>query len=298
MAAFGGPINFYQDLSGKIQYGPAQDWFAEYLQEMAKWYAEGLIDPEFAARDGAAISQLEASLQMAARQYEGTSIVIRTRNFAAESGSDAFMIGAPYPTRDADTPLHWRYQNFPCRGEWTMFFDTPNVREHLTELIRWFDYGYTIEGAHLYNFGVFGQSHTGFDELGRVIYADYILEDNFAAFETYQEVMRRHNGPYLKSDLRSMFRRFLPELEINREIWQEQPNPGFLPPYTLNEEEGREAAGILADIETFVDESIVRFIMGQEPASNAMSVPETVRNMNIDRVIALHEQALARYHAR
>ena len=36
----------------KIAYGPIQPAYKDFLAEMAKWYAEGLIDKEYIATDG------------------------------------------------------------------------------------------------------------------------------------------------------------------------------------------------------------------------------------------------------
>ncbi len=46
------PELFYRDSSGKIIYGSLQPEVKEALALIARWYQEGLIDPEFATKDG------------------------------------------------------------------------------------------------------------------------------------------------------------------------------------------------------------------------------------------------------
>ena len=48
VSAFGVGSGFYQ-VDGKVQFGPIQDGFKEYLTLMNQWYNEGLLDPDFAA---------------------------------------------------------------------------------------------------------------------------------------------------------------------------------------------------------------------------------------------------------
>ena len=51
VGAWGVTTGFYQ-VDGKVQYGPIQPEFKSYLETMSKWYAEGLIDQDYAATDG------------------------------------------------------------------------------------------------------------------------------------------------------------------------------------------------------------------------------------------------------
>lgn len=50
--AFNVGVKYYIDNNGKVQYGPVQPEFKQYLTTLNKWYKEGLIDPDFASIDG------------------------------------------------------------------------------------------------------------------------------------------------------------------------------------------------------------------------------------------------------
>ena len=52
--AYGIVHGFYKDASGKVQYGPTQAVYKDYLTNMNKWFKEGLIDPEYLATDAKA----------------------------------------------------------------------------------------------------------------------------------------------------------------------------------------------------------------------------------------------------
>ena len=54
----------------KIAYGPIQPAYKDFLAEMAKWYAEGLIDKEYISTDGqTAQSKLMQNLSGAALDF-------------------------------------------------------------------------------------------------------------------------------------------------------------------------------------------------------------------------------------
>ena len=46
MSAYG-VASTVMNLDGKVVFGPAQDGYGQWLEEMRKWYSEGLIDPNF-----------------------------------------------------------------------------------------------------------------------------------------------------------------------------------------------------------------------------------------------------------
>ena len=46
IGAWNTTYNFYQE-NGTVKYGPLDSQFKDFLATMAKWYKEGLIDPDF-----------------------------------------------------------------------------------------------------------------------------------------------------------------------------------------------------------------------------------------------------------
>ena len=67
---------------------------------------------------------------------------------------------------------------------------------------------------------------------------------------------------------------------------------------SLTTEEGNEYSAIFGDIQTFMDESIVAFIVGNKPLSEWDSYVQQIKDMNIDRCVEIYQQALDRYEAR
>ena len=80
------------------------------------------------------------------------------------------------------------------------------------------------------------------------------------------------------------------------EVW-ETPNAGVknLPPSSMTEEEVSEYNSIMTDIQTYVDEFKLKFILGTESLDNFPSFVENIRNMNIDRAIEIRQAEYDRY---
>ncbi len=67
---------------------------------------------------------------------------------------------------------------------------------------------------------------------------------------------------------------------------------------TNTAEEGTQFASKYTDIETYVQECNVKFIMGQMSLDDYDSYRDTLKSMGIEDCIALKQAALDRYNAR
>jgi putative aldouronate transport system substrate-binding protein len=287
ISAYGIAPDFYQ-ADGIAMYGRIQDGYLEFLQTMNKWYAEGLIDTEFATRDAQSLNALIDSGEMTAVHQQSPSFINAKKQFGQ------LWTGTPYPTLEKGTPNPWRFSNNVSRGNYTLISAT---NKHPDESIKWLDYGYSLEGMQLMNFGVDGQDYNGLTEKGYPNYIeDYVTADgNAAEWTNRRSVFRVHNGTYLKSDSRSNPNRWIDELEQWRVVWGSTPSPYSLPPVTMTVDESAELSSIMTDIKTYVNEMTVKFIMGAEPLSEYENYISTIQGMNIDKAIAIYQAALDRY---
>ncbi|AEE96865.1 extracellular solute-binding protein [Mahella australiensis] len=299
VSAFDIGPGFYLDTKdNKVKYGPIEAGFKEYLTMINKWYSEGLIDPDFPTRDNKSSQALYMDGKVGAVLQEGTGLVLKARAVNVE------FAGAPYPKKDASSDIHWRYTNPLCRANYGVITSACKNPELA---VKWFDYHYTEDGFKLCNFGPEGKTYDGLDEKGRPKYLEHIeidgneyplAKDNYQGFDRINMVFRLHNGPYLKSDLRSNPRRWMEDLESYRVTWENQPDDYVLPPITMTDQEGAEYASIMSDVDTYKDQMILKFIMGTEPLSSFDKYVEQIKSLGIDKAIAIQEAALKRYNER
>ena len=82
-------------------------------------------------------------------------------------------------------------------------------------------------------------------------------------------------------------------------VWSQFEAKNFIPTnLTKTVDEGTEYSSMYTDIETYVQECNVKFIMGQLSLDDYDSYRETLRSMGIERCIELQQAALDRYFAR
>ncbi len=67
---------------------------------------------------------------------------------------------------------------------------------------------------------------------------------------------------------------------------------------TMTTEEGQTYASMYTDIETYVQECNVKFIMGQMSLDEYDSYRDTLKSMGIEQCIEIQQTALDRYNAR
>ena len=71
-----------------------------------------------------------------------------------------------------------------------------------------------------------------------------------------------------------------------------------MPPQTMTNEEVQEYNSIMTDIQTYLDEFKLKFILGTESLENFPQFVENIKNMNIDRAIEIRQAEYNRYLAR
>ena len=68
-----------------------------------------------------------------------------------------------------------------------------------------------------------------------------------------------------------------------------------MPPQTMTEEEVAEYNSIMTDIQTYVDEYKLKFILGTESLDNFPQFVENIKNMGIERAIEIRQAEYDRY---
>lgn len=286
---------FYQE-NGKVKFGPLEDGFKDYLTEMRKWYTEGLIDPDFAATDE---TQLRAKVtgNQAGAYFGGASGYMgRFLNQMKETQPEFNLTAVQYPAGKAGI----NYNTHPdvinsIPGEGAAI--TVN-NKHLEETVKWFDYQYSDEGVQLMNFGIEGESYTMVN--GEPIYTDVIMknQDGLTPDVAVAKYTVTFGGTTLYASGYYKQMLALPQQQEALKIWGNGDFSMTMPPITPTSEESQKLATIMNEVNTYVDEMLVRYIMGQDDVDNFEEFRANLKEMNIDEAIGIAQAALDRYNAR
>ena len=283
---------WYQ-VDGQVMYGPLAEGYGDYLAMMAKWYAEGLIDPDFATKKDFFPSRDFTTTEKTGAFYDIYFNLSVLQSIAENPDYEPKAV--PTPKLNAGDQLHVRQTNtITGMVSWTLTSgcDDPDT------VCRWIDYGYSPEGEVLAAYGVEGETFE-YGDNGKPAFNEFIYAnpDGLSLAEAYNYYAKHGGAVAYHWD-----REWAGQPDMNLEcmdIWMTD-NDGLysMPPATLSADEGSEFAQIMGDIETYVSEMVIGFILGEEPIENFDAFVEQIKSMNIDRAIELKQASLDRFNER
>ncbi len=289
--------NYYLDDNGEVQFYASSDQFKEYLMTMNQWYNEGLLDRDLATLNGDQIlskmttDQAGASVGWAASRMQ---VMITT---AQASNPDYMLVPTPVPTlKEGETPVYGFIENqFPDVGA-----AITSSCENVELAARFLDYGYSEEGHNMFNFGTEGVSYNW--EGDHAVYTEEITAnpDGWPIAQALGKYIRgNYNGPFVQ-DMNYLEEYLqLPTVKECPTTWAvETAAEHTMPNVTPTQEEADELATIHNEINTYVDEMVLKFIFGTESFDSWDTYLETLNNMGLPRAIEIQKAALERYNAR
>ena len=207
------------------------------------------------------------------------------------------MSSAPYPTVEkGDKPEFGQKDNdFVNMGCAVITTSCENV-ELAARLL---DYAYSDEGHMLFNFGIEGTSYTM--ENGEPVYTDLILNNPDLSITHAMSgyIRANYNGPFVQDEAYADQYYVLDEQKEALAVWSDtNADKHIIPPVTPTVEESKEQAQIMNEINTYRDEMTLKFILGNRSFDEWDDYVETIREMNLDRVLEIQNAARERYQAR
>ena len=294
---------------GVAAFGPAEPGYKDFLMLFNHWYSEGLIDPDFASRDGASYDALVTSGKAGAfiTAYGAISGYVSS---GQTEDADFDIVAASSPVLEEGGVVHVRQKDSLIkdnRGVITTQCEYPDIA------MRWFDYGYSTEGLMLYSYGVEGVSYTlePTDDWG--LSKDFLPEEVIATnmmpvftdiminnpdghdFWKMTDVYKVHNGPYLRNPHATL----LDETAVGAmEMWNASGADWVMPPVSLTSEESERQGEIMSEIKTYYEEMTLKFITGIEPIENFDTYLEQLKTLGLDEARQIQQTALDRYKQR
>ena len=307
MAGYDTAPYFYQR-DGQVQFGPLDDQYRDYLTLLNDWYSRGLLDPDFATRASGGITadnDMILNDQVGALTDYGTRLD-NTYVSRGASNPELCYVAAPQPTKDKDDPTYvepaYRLNNFEnmLAGFYVSF---SAESDHLEEAIRWCDGFYAVDVALNANYGPeeFEGTVWHYDDstsTGRLADYDYRYSNPDGMSSGTVLVKYGMKNPPIRY-MGMQIENATPIKQAGYKIW-ETYEPVNAIPYriTKTSDEGTEYSSLYTDIETYVQECNVKFIMGQMNLDDYDSYRDTLRSMGIERCIEIQQAAVDRYYKR
>lgn len=317
MSAFGIQSGAYIDPeTGKVGYGEYSEKYKEYLETMAKWYAEGLIQNLYTDDAGTLAQSADPNIYAdIAGSWKGLSNYWEQRlPQVLEKNPNADFVAIQWPQY-----VHGNGEFFA--GDYGMGYgdrvttvitvDCKNV-EAAARLI---DTMYTEEGTNLTTWGTEDsdpfnatQEWTG----GRGTY--YIAEDGtFLETDWANEICTNfYDGAFPNKYRYAMSHASWPRwgaaeyIMATREdtyvnsskMWALADNSLEYPSAIVLSTDAQKAVAEIENMGTYISEMTCKFITGQEPLTNFDTYMDTLQKMGIENLIALYQEAYDSFMSR
>ncbi|MEK4664903.1 ABC transporter substrate-binding protein [Priestia sp. FSL H7-0729] len=296
-AAFG-VIGGFQLNGDKVEFGPIQPGYRDFLETMAKWYKEGLIDPEIMTNDGKAFDYKVTSNLAGAYQGGVFSGMGKYFNLMRDTDPNFNVTGVPWPV----SPDGTSYATFNLENKVLSYGEAITAsadEDKLKYIVQWMDYNYSEEGSDLFNFGIENDSYVRDGE--GVKFTDTII--NNANGLTYDQALASYalsimDGP-INQDSRYLDALLFDDGQraANAE-WMKASSALTLPPIRLSTEEVTTSTSIMSQVNTYLNETMTAIISGQKPITEFDTMAETIKSMDIERAIEVHQAAYDRYQSK
>ena len=269
--------------------------FKDFLTFLNKLYAEGLIDAQYTTADESKMNAMaskdiigcSAHYADIAELWEGTAKLAGNPNSAK---AEYHMIASPKTTDGSQIRLLGRSLTGFCYGI-TRDCKNPELA------IKWLDYIYANpEGLDLMLYGLEGLTYT-LDADGNKVWTDFVAKNpdglniasalrSVGAFPAQFSNRTLEFGKLLYSERAAQESEAVSQYMI-------QPYPQVMG----TEEELDEIASLTADINTYENEMIQKFVTGQTSLDGFDAFRTQVKNMGGDRLMEIYQAQLDRYYS-
>jgi putative aldouronate transport system substrate-binding protein len=285
----------------RVHYGQIEPGYRQWIETMAQWYREGLID-----RDIMSVQTAQQNQKMMTGASGATVASVGSGMGTWTTGQRPNepryeILALQYPVRNRGDRLIYSIPNQDYSSQ-----DSPAIAatsRNVELAARFLDYGYSNEGHNFYNFGAEGVSWTMINNYPT--WTASVMSGGPNRWPLAQSLSSVSRGPMAGPFVQD--KGYIEQYYAEPEQGQALVNyilPGattyLLPAVTATQAESQEYASIMSEIATFVDEQTARWLLGTDPVNDTTwnNYINTINRMNIARAIAIQNGALDRFNRR
>lgn len=282
---------FSVDSNNKVQYDYIGPRMKELLVWLNKLYSEGLIDNEYTTNSAEVWNAKVNSNKIGSAIFFLANLPALDASLAKAGFEGAKHVGM--------LPLKGPYgdQILEVAGIVSGGYAISSATENAELAIKWLDYIWASEeGMTLMQYGIEGKSYVV--ENGEIKYTDYVLNnpDGLGAMQAV-----RYLGGYPSLPHITTLESALALNENNPDVIQRAKE---IEPYLVQSfptviatmEESEVLAGVMPDLQTYLEEMITKFIVGQENLDNFDQFVQQIKNIGIDKVLEVKQTQWDRYN--
>lgn len=284
---FGASTDFYVE-DGIVGHGYTSDEFRDGMVNIAKWYEEGLIDPEIYTRGiNSRDIALENNIGGFFHDWFGSSA---SYNGILAEEIPGFELIPIAPPADIYGQVWEEFNRELVKPDgWAITASN----EHPIETIKYFDFWFSQEGRRLMNFGIEGVQYDMID--GKPIFKDEIINGNKSVQAQLWDIGSQVPiGFFQDFDYEIQTYNKIAAEGVQMYVDNEYVRPGF-PLISFNEEEQKIYDEINENIKSFMRESHQKWILGAEDVNDSWDLYiERLDELGFQEFIGIYQSAYDR----
>ena len=300
LSGFGVMNGFYHE-GNTVKFGANEDGYYEYLRTMARWYKNGLLDPEFVDQTSSRISQIVTSGECASF-YGAVGGGLGTYMSAVSKDSGIRFAPTKAPAQTKGEKPMWNMSQSRVHQAGATIGYTSTKKELAARFI---DFGYSEKGQKIWNFGKEGVSYTmKADENGEVYphYTDIITDPAKRLPGTsISNVLTKYasvgNPISVQSKWYLLQVNNTPEQRLGLQYANDTDVDKYMmPPLYIGSDKAKSVNDLATPINTYIDEQIAKIITGRVDTEKGIGeMRDTLKKLKLDELIKMHQEAYDSY---
>lgn len=293
--SFGIMEGMYVDGENKVHFGAIEDQYLDFLTRFHHWMEIGILDPDAFTQDADAFFAKIAS-ERAGLVWGYTGGTLGKIQTMQATNTKMDFQPAPNPVINAGDKFAVDQSSYRVNNIGGAISATCKNPEAAAKVL---DYTYGKEGNMLANYGKEGVTYEMVD--GKPVFTDFVLHnpDGLSIEKALSIYAGCNNKPFLVEKDYMLGGYAYDVQKKSLEVWA-TPDATIkgMPPQTMTDEEVQEYNSIMTDIQTYLDEYKLKFILGTEPLENYPQFVENIKKMNIERAIEIRQAEYDRFLTR
>lgn len=283
-------------VDGEVRFGAVQPEFKEYLTMMNKWYSEGLVDDLFLSQQSDNLFDVSPVLNGTCGVWYGTAAQSMTNILSQSTDPNMKITGITNVTVDGSVAHLGEEGSVFDSNMWSI---TP-VCEEPEVICQYIDYIYGEEGILLANYGVEGETFVY--ENGQPVLTELVTNNPDFTYSLALNVYccdRQTPVPFVIDETKAR-NDYSDDQKNSIAVWNEATDGLYnLPKIGMNmtADETEAYNAVYSDIDTYLDENISKFIVGDKSLDEFDAFVDTLYEMGIQDCIDITQDVYDRYLA-
>jgi putative aldouronate transport system substrate-binding protein len=297
--AFDAHMDLYVDPADKrIKYGPIEPAYRTALAYLNKLYSEGLIEQDYlTATNDQWFARAGGNRMGLHFVWPGSGLGSATTELQKLDSSYHFE-----PMPPLKSPSGKQYKDTKSAGNAVLYRTSASAKtKYPVEITKYLDYIFSPEGELLASWGLEGETYTMVN--GAPQFNDFIMRNPEGKDPETAQIhfgIRWNLLPY-QNPWAPNFQSMSATAPWTVQAWQIYQKPGLvetpMPTLGLTEDELSRRLSIVAEIDTYKDPMIDKFIMGTEPLSKFDEFVANIKRAGLDELLEMLNKAYDIYKA-